>query len=416
MPVTPKKELISRDFTNVNLLVKASGSNNNRAIALSELNSMRSALEAAYQAADSAQDAAVASQIADLTSQIELVEAGIRRKTVVGARFVGVLDDLNSSGGYFAGVNGAETVSIDPVASEPDTFEEMVDYCVLLQSTEPGESGIYYRSNGSGQPFVKHSVYDTEEELPAGTLIFVAKGNFANTFWLVTDLPSATGTGIIPFGQAQQLSIASGTFLTATANQLNATLNGDYFTVSGGALTLSSAFLLRITDLEDDVLALQSDVTDLQSDVSTLQSSLSSVTNRVGVNESAISALQSDNSTNIANISSLQNAMNGKATMADVTALLGDMIKPLTLTNGSYNSTDGATTFYAEVGTSGFGFRYVSLTSINSPFALQSDPIVTRENHPTTSNPALKVVIEAPAQVPDGSYEALVIVTDLGQL
>lgn len=384
-----KKQYVGLDARNVDLLVKSTGTNTARAVALSELTAAKTALESAYQTADTAQSALMTSQantfnasIASLGQQINGLQQGINKKAAVKVRFVGLFSDLQATNGIF----GSATVNSMTVPSEPDTALEMLDCSVLLESTTANESGIYYRdSSGS---FVRHTAFDTAAEMPASTLIYVDQGTFANTFWLVADSPTSTAVNIIPFGQAVTLDVAPNTFLTNTANQLNATLNGDYFTVTSGTLTLSAAFLTRVADVESEVLDLQTDLAAVQASVAT--------------NSSAITALQS--------------AVAGKATIADVRTLFSAAIKVSTLTGGVYNSGENTTTFYANAGTSGFAFRFGGLFAIDAPFDLQSDPDVTRVANPAGGAPALKVVLQAATQITDGAYEALVLVTDVTTL
>ena len=172
-------------------------------------------------------------------------------------------------------------------------------------------------------------------------------------------------------GSGTNLGIASGTFLTKVADQLNATLNSNYFTVTLGTLTLSPAFLIRILDVEAEVADLAVDIAALQTSVAT------------------------------------------KTTIAAVEGLVSAAIKSVVLTGGVFNSIESTTTFYANSSTSGYKFSLVAINAVAPPYLVQSIPTTTRQANPTGGVPALKIVFNFPTQIADGDYEAVIVITDI---
>ena len=149
-----KKQFFSIDATEVEVLVKASGSNANRAIALAELNSALAGLEALSGLADRAQNVTFATAIATINSQISLLETAISAANGSATSFyeqpfaaadlsiAGVLPITHGFGGYpsATAIYKPDGDSIDPDDVKNPTVNTTAVY---LESFLPLQTGIW---------------------------------------------------------------------------------------------------------------------------------------------------------------------------------------------------------------------------------------------------------------------------------
>lgn len=446
-----RREYVGKDFSRVDLLVRGSGSNPKRAVAIAELDTARTQLEAAFAAANAAQDTAFAAEISTLNNTISAVQQGLTKTPItVLARYTGVLADFNLT--TFKADQSVAALTVFAGEQTPVTLSEQG---IFVDNGNPAEVGIYYVSGTT--TLVKASAYVDAGNLRSGTMVFVDQGSFANSFWLFTDNELSA---IVPFGRVQDLQTQAGGFLSIAANTLNASVNVEYFTVASGALTFSPAFLLRVTDLEDEIAALQTDVTALQTDVFDLNDAIGNANagltqlnttvatqatdiaaiqavnaqqstdiaflqavdtqqatdiaalQAMDVAQSAsLASLQTENATQSAAITAVQAAVAGKATIADVKTLFTEMHKLLPLTNGTYDSQAETTIFYAVPNWTNYSFHAVGIFESGAPYESVSVPTLEKAPNPGDSKPAIRVTFYG-AQVPDNELSVAAILFD----
>jgi uncharacterized coiled-coil protein SlyX len=254
-----KGQHIGADYRNQQLLVNTATSTPARAFALSEWTTGSAALTAAFEAADAATALNTATQLAAIGNRLDNLDREVLLQTSVKLRFPGTLAELNATDGWL------QNIAINPVSNEaPTTNAGMLAGAVLLESPNAGEDGIYFRRL-DGQ-FVRHSSFDTVEELSVGTEVYVAEGTYAQRVYQVVDNLFGSGVSSLIDRTPSALITDPNSFLEIAAGQLNAGLKADYFTVTVNSvtgkreLTLSAAFLSRISDMENEIAALQSDV------------------------------------------------------------------------------------------------------------------------------------------------------------
>jgi hypothetical protein len=371
----------------------------------------------------------------NLQSQVDLLKQNVKSNVSVAFRWNGTRASLIASLGTWSygsliftpnapNQNAGVQVKVAPAnMSDSDIRSQSEDYLILIDeglslSTDPLATGFYYFrvTNDSIEPCtLLHADFMNPETIVIagnddsrdgiGTVIFVDKGNYADSFYTIphsvtqlqtipqTHHVNSTSVGdasvpkftVSPWGRLQDLTPDPLSFLTIAGSVLSANVDANHFTVVSGTLQLSSGFLASVAGIAADVAALQTTVAQHTIDID--------------ANEAAIS--------NIVN-----NIVPTLTPKVDMIATIGKwyndlhIIRPLT---GGVFDVD-KTTFTIALPAHALGdlqtidWALVRLSEDAAPYTVVSDPVVTYD----TSGVNRNIVIEfySTTQVPDDTIEA----------